>query len=67
MISGHMFEFLINFKFILLYGIRWLTFIILHVAIHFTNTTDRRDCPFSIVYSWHLCLKLIDQPPIFVQ
>lgn len=39
MVSGFTFKSLIYFKFIFVYGVRWSNFILLHVAIQFSEET----------------------------
>ena len=60
MVSCHTFRSFIHFVFIFVYGIRkWSSFILLHVAVQFPNTTGWGDF-LSICYSFLLCWRLVD-------
>ena len=58
-VSGVTFRFLIHFEFIFVYGVRECSnFILLHVAVQFSQHHWQRDCLFSIVYSFLFCYRL---------
>ena len=62
MVSYLMFRSLNHFEFIVIRGIRECSnFTDLHVAVHLSNTTCRRDCLFSIVYACLPYHRLIDR------
>ena len=60
-VSSLTFRYLIHFEFIFVYGVRGCSnYILLHVAVHFSQHHLQRDCLFSIVYSCLLCCRLIN-------
>ena len=60
-VSGLTFMSLIHFDFSFVYGIRECpSFILLHVAIHFSQHHLLKPCLFSILYSCLLCHRLGD-------
>ena len=66
-VSGLIFRPLIHFEFIFMCDIRECSnFILLHVAVQFSQPTYRRYCLFSIAYSYLLCCRLIDHMCVWV-
>ena len=60
-VSGLTFRSRIHFEFIFVCGLRECSnFILLHVAVQFSQHHLLKRLPFPIVYSWLLCHKLID-------
>ena len=61
-VSGLTFRSLIHFDFIFVYGVRECSnFILLYIAVWFSQTIYWRDYLFSSVYSCLLCHRLIDR------
>lgn len=69
MASAPTFKSFIGFELVFVYSAGlWFGFILLHVSVQLPNTIYWRCDPFSTVYSWPLCHKLIDHthPGLFL-